>query len=186
MSKIIALSGSLRRGSYNTALLRLAIAAAPAGCEIELASIREIPLYDGDVDAAGQPAEVVALKEKIAAADGLLLASPEYNYSLPGTLKNAIDWLSRPAKDIPRVFGGRVVGLMGTGGPGGTRLAQAAWLPVFRGLMLVPFFGKQLFIAGANKAFDAEGQLVEEATRTQLADFMTSFAAFVASVRHAS
>src|SRR5262245_11435250 len=128
MSTVIGISGSLRRGSYNSALLRLAVALAPAGCQIELASIREIPLYDGDVDAQGQPAAVVALKERIAAADGLLLATPEFNYSLPGVLKNAIDWLSRPAKDIPRVFGGRAVGVIGTGGPGGTRLAQAAWL----------------------------------------------------------
>src|SRR5689334_6977473 len=146
MSKVIGISGSLRRGSYNSALLRLAVQMAPAGCEIDIASIREIPLYDGDVDAQGQPPAVLALKEKIAAADGLLLATPEYNYSIPGTLKNAIDWLSRPAKDIPRVFGGRAVGLIGTGGPGGTRLAQAAWLPVLRGLQLVPYFGKQVFV----------------------------------------
>lgn len=183
MSKIIALSGSLRQGSYNTALLRLAVAAAPAGCEIETASIRDIPLYDGDVDAQGQPAAVIALKEKIAAADGLFLASPEYNYSLPGVLKNAVDWISRPAKDIPRVFAGRAVAVIGAGGPGGTRLAQAAWLPVFRGLMLVPFFGKQLFVSGANKAFDADGKLVDPAVQTQLQEFMTAFGAFVQSVR---
>jgi chromate reductase len=185
MSKVIALSGSLRRGSYNSALLRLAAAAAPAGCQIEIASIREIPLYDGDVDAQGQPAAVVDLKEKIAAADGLLLASPEYNYSLPGVLKNAIDWVSRPAKDIPRVFGGRAVGVIGTGGPGGTRMAQAAWLPVFRGLQLVVYSGKQVFVPVAPKAFDAEGNLVDEATRVALAEFMTGFAAFVAALRRA-
>jgi NAD(P)H-dependent FMN reductase len=183
MSKVVAISGSLRQGSYNTALLQLAVAAAPADCEIEVASIREIPLYDGDVEARGIPPVVAALKDKIAAADGLLLASPEYNYSIPGVLKNAIDWVSRPAKDIPRVFAGRAVGIIGTGGPSGTRLSQAAWLPVFRALMLVPFYGKQVFVAGASKAFDASGHLVDEAIQKQVQEFMVGFGAFVASLR---
>ena len=183
MSRIIGLSGSLRRASYNSALLKLAVELAPAGCEIEIASIKEIPLYDGDVDAAGQPAAVMTLKEKIADADGLLLATPEYNYSLPGVLKNAVDWLSRPTRDIPRVFGGRVVGLIGAGGGGGTRLAQAAWLPVFRGLQLVPYFGKQVFVVHASKAFDADSKLTDEKAREALQDFMNGFAAFVAAVQ---
>jgi len=183
MPTVIGLSGSLRQGSYNSALLRLAVALAPAGCDIEIASIREIPLFDGDVEAQGLPAPVVALKDKIAAADGLLLATPEFNHSVPGVLKNAIDWLSRPARDIPRVFGGRAVGLIGTGGASGTRFAQTAWLPVFRILQLVPYFGKQLFIPFASKAFDADGKLVDEATRGQLDEYMKGFGAFVAAVR---
>jgi chromate reductase len=181
MPKVIALSGSLRRASYNSALLRLATELAPPGCDIEIASIREIPLYDADVDAQGQPAAVVALKEKIAAADGLLLATPEYNYSIPGVLKNAIDWLSRPAKDIPRVFGGRAVGVIGAGGMGGTRQAQTAWLPVFRALRLVPFLGKELFVAQAPKAFDAEGNLIDETARKALEEYVKGFGAFVAA-----
>jgi chromate reductase len=184
MSKVIALCGSLRRGSYNGLLLRQAVEQAPAGCEIEIASIREIPLYDADVDAQGQPAAVEQLKERIAAADGLLLATPEYNYSVPGVLKNTIDWLSRPAADIPRVFGGCPAALMGASiGPGGTRLAQAAWLPVLRGLMLVPFYGKQLFVANAKQVFGAQGQLADDAVRSQLRDFMAGYAAFVAAHR---
>ena len=178
MSKIIGLGGSLRRASYNGALLRLAAELAPAGCQLEIASIREIPLYDADLD--GQPAAVVDLKEKIAAADGLLLATPEYNYSVPGVLKNAIDWLSRPAKEIPRVFGGRAVGVIGAGGMGGTRQAQTAWLPVFRALRMVPFLGKEVFVAQANKVFDADGKLTDETARQQLAEYMALFAAFVA------
>jgi chromate reductase len=183
MSKVIGLSGSLRRGSYNSALLRAAVEMAPPGCEIEIGSIRDIPLYDADLDAQGQPAAVLALKEKIAAAEGLLMATPEYNYSLPGVFKNAIDWLSRPAKDIPRVFGGRAVGIIGTGGPGGTRLAQAAWLPVFRGLQLVPYFGKQVFVPVAGQAFDADGKLVDQTARGHLQEFMIGFGAFVAALR---
>jgi NAD(P)H-dependent FMN reductase len=180
MSTVIAISGSLRQASYNSALLRLAVELAPAGCQIEIASIREIPLYDADVDAQGQPAAVIALKEKIAAADGMLLATPEYNYSFPGVLKNAIDWLSRPAKEIPRVFGGRAVGVIGAGGMGGTRQAQTAWLPVFRALKLVPFLGKEVFIAQAPKAFDAEGKLIDETARKVLQEYLTQFGAFVA------
>ena len=180
---VLGFAGSLRQGSYNSALLRLAVAMAPAGCEIETASIREIPLYDGDIDAQGQPPPVVALKEKVAAADGLLLATPEFNHSVPGVLKNAIDWLSRPARDIPRVFGGRAIGLIGTGGPSGTRFAQTAWLPVFRALQLVPYFGKQVFVPLASKAFDADGKLVDEAARGHLEEYMKGFADFVAAVR---
>jgi len=179
MSTVIGISGSLRKGSFNSALLRAAAEMAPANCQIEIASIREIPLFDGDVEAQGLPAPVAALKERIVAADGLLLVSPEYNFSLPGVLKNAIDWLSRPAKDIPRVFGGHPVALAGAGGRGGTRMAQAAWLPVFRTLGLLPWFGKSLFVAEARNVFDGEGKLTDDTVRSQLREFVTGFAAFV-------
>src|SRR4030095_1943844 len=96
---ILGIAGSLRHSSFNAALLRAAAAAAPAGCTVDIASIRGIPLYDGDVeDATGVPEVVETLKEPVAAADGLLLVTPEYNNSLPGVFKNAIDWLSRPRK----------------------------------------------------------------------------------------
>src|SRR5262245_55206559 len=136
MPTIVGLSGSVRRGSFNALLLSAAARAAPSGTTVDIASIRDVPLYDGDLEAeAGIPQPVRALKERILAADGLLLVTPEYNNSVPGVFKNAIDWLSRPPADIGRVFGGRPVGLMGaTPGAGGTILAQAAWLPVLRTL----------------------------------------------------
>jgi chromate reductase len=179
MARVIGISGSLRKGSYNTALLRAAAEVARAGFVIEIAEIAGIPLYDGDVEREqGIPAPVAALKEKIAAADGLLVATPEYNNSLPGVLKNAIDWLSRPAKDIGRVFGGKPVALVGvTPGAGGTRLAQAAWLPVLRTLGAQAWSVKQLYVAGAAKVFDASGQLVDEDIRKRLSDLVTAFAA---------
>jgi multimeric flavodoxin WrbA len=122
MAKLIGISGSLRKCSFNAALLRAAAELAPAGTAVEIASIAGIPLYDGDLESAqGIPPPVATLKDQIAAADGLLLVTPEYNNSLPGVFKNAIDWLSRPASDIDRVFGNKPVALLGaTPGMGGT------------------------------------------------------------------
>ena len=114
MIKIIGITGSLRSGSFNTALLRVAAGLMPSGAMLETATLKGIPLYDGDIEAnEGIPQAVIALQEQIAAADGLLLATPEYNNSIPGVFKNAIDWLSRPPSDIARVFGGRPVAVMG-------------------------------------------------------------------------
>jgi NAD(P)H-dependent FMN reductase len=181
MPQIIGISGSLRRASFNTALLHAAAGLAPAGSTLDIRSIAGIPLYDGDVERErGIPDPVTELKNRIAGADGLLLATPEYNNSMPGVLKNAIDWLSRPPKDIPRVFGGKPVAIMGaTPGMGGTRLAQSAWLPVLRTLGTRAWFGKQLYVAGAAQAFDAEGRLVDEKVRQLLSELMAGFAAFV-------
>lgn len=185
MTKIVGISGSLRAGSYNSMLLRAAAALAPAGTTIEIATIEGIPLYNGDVeDKEGIPAAVTALREQIVAADGLLIATPEYNNSMPGVLKNAIDWLTRPSAEIARVFAGRPVGLMGaTPGPGGTILAQAAWLPVLRLLQMQPWFGGRMYLSGANSAFDAQGALVDEKARAQLEKYVAGFASFVATAR---
>ena len=181
MATIIGISGSLRAASFNSALLRAASESVPAGTTVEIASIRDIPLYDGDLEAAsGVPAVVAALKDRIATADGLLLVTPEYNNSIPGVFKNAIDWLSRPASDIRRVFGDRPVTIIGaTPGRGGTILAQAAWLPVLRTLGTNPWFGGRLMVSSAGKVFDANGALIDEAIRTQLQTFMAGYAAFI-------
>lgn len=180
---IVGLSGSLRRGSSNTALLRAAREVAPDGLEIEIASLRDIPLYDGDLEAEkGIPAAAQALKDRIARADGLLLATPEYNSSILGVFKNAIDWLSRPTADIARVFGDRPVALMGaTPGPGGTILAQAAWLQVLRTLGTRPWCGPRMMVARADTLFDADGRLTDEALRTRLRAFLEGFSRFIGS-----
>ena len=130
--KILGISGSLRKGSYNTALLRAAAGLMPDGAQLEIGSIAGIPLYDGDLEAAqGIPPAVQALKSRIQENQGLLLVTPEYNNSIPGVFKNAIDWLSRPPADIAKVFGERPVGVIGASPGGfGTILAQSAWLPV--------------------------------------------------------
>lgn len=180
MTTIIGLSGSLRRQSFNTSLLRTAAELMPAGATLEIGSLRDIPLYDGDVEASeGIPDAVATLKDRIAAADGLLLCTPEYNNSIPGVLKNAIDWLSRPADDIARVFGGKPVAVMGASpGPFGTQLSQNAWLPVLRTLRTQPWFAGRLMVSRAGSVFDARGTLSDEKIRGQLQQFVTGFAEF--------
>jgi chromate reductase len=180
MPNILAISGSLRRRSYNTMLVQAVVDTAPRGTTIEIGSIQDIPLYNGDVDAAGQPAAVRELKEKVANSDGLLLVSPEYNHSLPGVFKNAIDWISRPSSDIPRVFIGRPVGVIGaTAGPGGTTLMQEAWLPVLRALGMVPFFSVKVLIANASHVFDEQGTIHDPVVRAQVEKYVVEFASFV-------
>ena len=186
MTHLIGLSGSLRSGSYNTALLHAATRLTPEGATLEIAAIRDIPLYDGDMEAKeGIPAPVAALKDRIAAADGLLLATPEYNNSLPGVFKNAIDWLSRPPSDIGRVFGGRPVAVIGASSGGfGTSLGQNAWLPVLRTLGTVPWFGGRLMVSRAQGMFDAAGGLTDATVEGQLRQFLEGFVAFIRSQPH--
>src|SRR5690349_1227572 len=150
MTTIVGIAGSLRKGSFNAALLRAAARSMPAGSTLEQATIAGIPLYDADVEAQGIPPLVAALKDRVAAADGLLLVTPEYNNSIPGVLKNAIDWLSRPDADIPRVFGGKRVALIGASPGGfGTILSQNAWLPVLKTLGTDLWAGKKLLVSRA-------------------------------------
>jgi len=185
MTTIIGISGSLRKASLNASLLLAAVEVASADTHVEIASIRDIPLYDEDFEtAAGIPNVVSELKDRIASSDGLLLVTPEYNNSLPGVFKNAIDWLSRPVRDIKRVFGGRPVALMGaTPGPGGTILAQNAWLPVLRTLGMNPWFGARMHVSSAARLFDNNGKLVDEQTRERLKSFVAGFEEFIRQQR---
>ena len=179
--RIIGLAGSLRSSSFNQALLRAAAEECPKDATIEVESIRGIPLYDGDVEAQGMPARVVELKEKIAKADALLLVTPEYNNSIPGTFKNAIDWLTRPPADVPRVFRDKAVGVIGASpGAYGTVLSQTAWLQVLRTLRTRAYFGQLLYVGGAEKVFDASGRLVDDTVRRRLRAYLEGFVAFVA------
>jgi NAD(P)H-dependent FMN reductase len=181
--RIVGIAGSLRSGSYNSALVRAAVEECPASATLEIESIRGIPPYDGDVEAAhGIPARVAELKDKVAAADALLLVTPEYNNSIPGTFKNAIDWMTRPVADIPRVFTGRPVGVIGAS-PGnfGTVLSQTAWLPVLRTLGMRPWFRQLLYVGSAGKVFDASGKLADDAIRQRLRKYMEGFVAFINS-----
>jgi NAD(P)H-dependent FMN reductase len=183
MTKLIGISGSLRRGSFNTALLRAAAELVPEGVELKVETVHGIPLYDGDVEAAeGIPEGVRTLKDAIVASDGLVLATPEYNNSMSGVLKNAVDWLSRPPADIPRVFRGKPVALMGAS-PGnfGTILSQSAWLPVFRTLGVNFWSEGRLVIPRAQAVFAQDGRIADEKIRDQVREFMAGFGRFAAA-----
>ena len=183
MATILGISGSLRSRSFNTALLRAAQAAAGADVKLELATLHGIPLYDGDVEQRdGLPAAVNELKERVVASGGVLLCTPEYNNGIPGVFKNAIDWLSRPVDDIPRVFGDRPFAVIGASPGGfGTILAQSAWLPVLRTLRARYWSGGRLQVSRAHTLMDAEGELADEATRKLLGEFVQGFARFIES-----
>jgi chromate reductase len=185
MTTIVGICGSLRQASYNGALLRAAQTLCPEGDVLDICSLHGIPLYDGDLEAAeGIPPAVTALQERIAASDGLLLASPEYNNAMPGVLKNALDWLSRPPQTGRRLFNGKAVAVMGaTPGGMGTALAQASWLPVMRALGMQPWFGQALLVSRAGQMFDERGELRDVDTRERLASFMAGFSAFAADRR---
>jgi NAD(P)H-dependent FMN reductase len=181
VTTIVGFSGSLRKASHNSALLRAAGTLLPPDATLTIASIQEIPLYSGDEEAAhGLPLAVAQLKDAIAAADGLLIATPEYNNSIPGVAKNAIDWLSRPPKDIARVFGGKPVAVMGASlGSFGTILSQNAWLPVLRTLGSQLYTGGRMLVPHAASVFDAGGNLTAEPIREQLRVFVGGFLEFV-------
>lgn len=181
MTQIVAIAGSLRRQSFNLGLLRAAAGLMPDGATLDVRTLAGIPLYDADAEAAdGLPPAVTELKEAVAAADALLLATPEYNNGIPGVFKNGIDWLSRPAGDIGRVFGGKPVAVIGASPGGfGTILAQDAWLPVLRTLGTRPWFGGRLLVSRAGSLFDGGGRLTDDASRQRLAEFLAGFVAAI-------
>ena len=180
MIKILGISGSLRARSFNTALLHAAQDVADGDVRVDAATLHGIPLYDGDFEQReGLPEAVAALKERVIASDGVLLCTPEYNNGIPGVFKNAIDWLSRPADDIARVFGDRPFAVIGASPGGfGTILAQNAWLPVLRTLRVRYWSGGRLQVSRAASLMDADGRLADENTRKQLAEFVAGFARF--------
>jgi chromate reductase len=176
---ILALPGSLRRGSYNRLLLAAAAGLAPAATTVRLfADLASIPLFDEDLEGeeAALPDAVVRLRRAVDSADGVLIATPEYNQSIPGVLKNAVDWLSRSGE----VLAEKPVAVVGAStGPWGTRLAQSALRQVLHatGSLVLP--GAALYARDAAHLFDGDGRLVDPATREALANVLARFADWI-------
>ncbi|WP_075289536.1 NADPH-dependent FMN reductase [Pararhizobium arenae] len=180
MIKLLGISGSLRKGSFNTALLNAALEIPLGDIRFTAGTIEGIPLYNADVEREGVPAPVQLLKDQIADADGVILFTPEYNNSMPGVFKNAIDWVSSSMTGAPNVFAGKAFALAGTSpGPFGTLLSQNAWLPVFRTLGADLWAGKRLMLPKAGSLFDKEGKLTDEDARGRLKAFVEAFAEYV-------
>jgi chromate reductase, NAD(P)H dehydrogenase (quinone) len=175
---ILALSGSLRAGSFNTQLLRIAQDLAPAGAEIEIYDLRDLPLYDGDVEAAGVPEAVRRFKDRIRRADAVLIATPEYNFSFPGVLKNALDWASRPYGD--NAWSGKPAAIIGGGGGQGTNRAQDHLRQVAHALEMPVVARPEVFVANVWAKIGTDGELADPVTRKLIAELLNNLVALAA------
>lgn len=175
---ILGFAGSLRRGSYNRALLRAAAERAPDGTTIEIFDLIEVPLYNGDVEAEGDPEGVARFKQAIAAADGVLMATPEYNHGVPGVMKNAVDWASRPPGSA--VLGGKPVGIIGAS-PGitGSARGQSQLRQAFEFTNSYCMPQPELLVFKAHEKFDSDGNLTDPTTAEFLGRYLAAFAAWV-------
>lgn len=176
--QIAGVAGSLRHGSYNQALLRAAQQLAPAAMRIRIYDLSEIPLFSEDVEHAGIPSAVATLREAVAQADGFLVATPEYNHGVPGVMKNAFDWLSRPAGQS--VLKGKPSALMGAS-PGitGTARAQSQLRQSFVFTNTPVLLQPEVLVGRAHEKFDADGRLTDDTTRNFLVLFLEEFASWV-------
>jgi chromate reductase len=175
--RILRVAGSLRRRSFNAAVLRAAQELAPRGLTINAFDIAPIPLYNEDVRQQGFPAPVEELRALIQGADGLLIVTPEYNYSIPGVLKNAIDWASRPPE---QPFDGKPIGLMGASmGTHGTSRAQYHLRQCFVFLNGLVMNQPEVMIPTAQNQFDASGKLTDQVTRDFITAHLAAFKAWV-------
>jgi chromate reductase len=179
---LLGISGSLRKGSYNTATLRALAELMPAGARLDIIDIADIPLYNGDLDGDSKPPAVVRLKERITQVDGLVLATPEYNYSVSGVLKNVIDWVSRPA--FASVLKGKPTAMVSASmaATGGVRAQQH--LKVILAGCLTPIFLYGEVLVGAAQTRFTDGRLTDEGTRKFLTEFAAAFVAHVAAQRN--
>ena len=179
--RILGIAGSLRGSSYNRALLRAARELLPEGVELVEYDLRDLPFYDGDVEAAGDPDSVVAFKEAIREADALLIATPEYNRGVPGVLKNAIDWASRPPLGSPLT--GKPVAIMGAStGRGGTARAQEQLRSALEFSRANVLEQPEVLVPEAFMRFDEQGELVDAGARAELAELLDTLVAVASGV----
>ena len=171
--RVLSISGSLRRESFNTALLKAAQELAPEDMEITIFDLKDIPLYNADVEAEGDPGAVTALKKAVHGADALLLATPEYNGGIPAPLKNAIDWASRSTSGYQEsaIFG-KTVAIMGGGGGGGAVRAQTQLRQVLSALGIEALEQPEVKVAMVWDKFDEKGRLIDHKTREQINELL--------------
>jgi len=180
--RVVGVVASLRQGSYNRLLMRAAQEALPPGMQLELAEIADIPFYDGDVEAAGLPAPVQRFKAQIRAADALLIATPEYNYAIPGLLKNALDWASRPAGQS--ALAGKAMAVIGAStGVLGTARAQMQLRQLALGLDVQVANRPEVLLGHAASKFDAQGRLTDENARTLLGNLLLTLQSLALRLR---
>ncbi|MFQ5596069.1 MAG: NADPH-dependent FMN reductase [Anaerolineae bacterium] len=173
---VLGFAGSLRKGSYNRAILRAASELLPAGMSLEIFDLSPIPLYNADVEAMGEPEPVQEFKARIRAADALLIATPEYNYSITGVLKNALDWASHPSKNSP--LNRKPVAIMGAGGTFGTVRAQQhlRLIAVHNDMRVLN--KPEVYISRPGEKFDGDGHLADEPTRRRILALLEALAAW--------
>jgi chromate reductase len=175
---ILGIAGSLRAGSLNRALLRAAGELAPEGLRIEIFDLRSVPLYDGDLEAQGDPEGVAAFKQAIARSDAVVMATPEYNHGVPGVMKNAVDWASRPPRGAP--LDGKPVGLIGASpGMTGSARGQSQLRQAFEFTNSPCMAQPELLVARAHEKFDEQGRLTDESTAKYLVRWLEAFGTFV-------
>lgn len=180
--RILGIAGSLRKASYNRALLRAAIALAPEGMTLVNFELDDVPLYNGDVEAQGDPPGVAAMKAAIRAADGVLFVTPEYNHGVPGVMKNAVDWASRPARDA--ALNGKPVGIIGASpGMTGSARGQSQLRQAFEFTNSICLPQPEILVYRAHEKFDAAGALTDEATRKYLTAYLIALGDWVRRLR---
>jgi chromate reductase, NAD(P)H dehydrogenase (quinone) len=176
--RVVGIAGSLRSGSYNRALLRASQNFAPECMIVESFDLADVPLYNGDVEAQGDPQAVATLKQAVRAADGVLFVTPEYNHGVPAVMKNAIDWTSRPPENA--VLAEKPVGVIGAS-PGitGSARGQSQLRQAFEFTNSFCMPQPELLVFRAHEKFDADGRLVDPATAERLGKYLAAFAGWI-------
>lgn len=175
---VLGFAGSLRQKSHNRNLLKAAETVLPEGMSLQIFDLIDIPLFNQDVEAEGIPDAVMAFREAMKTADALLIATPEYNWSIPGVLKNALDWVSRKGPDKQAPLDGKTVAIMGAGGGSGTLRAQMHLRDILGHNRLYVLPHPQMMVAKAWSHFDADGNLTDEATRDRLGSLLLELREF--------
>lgn len=185
MAKLFAIAGSLRTGSFNQSLIRAFAALAPEGVSLDIlsaADLRAVPIFDQDVEKGAFPEYITAIKNRIRAADGVIVSTPEYSRSVPGVLKNFLDWTARPYADS--AWKGKPVFVVGaTSGHVGTAVAQAAARSILVTIGAIVLGNPEFYLSGADTKFDAEGNLIDQSTKEHIRKAYAAFLPFVEKLK---